>query len=55
MLVDLAVPFDPGVKFAFSDRKPVDVMRDWDAGLIAPSLDKVNDGVSSVMGDPDAG
>jgi len=55
MLVDLAVPFDPGVELAFADRKPVDEMRDRDAGLIAPFLDKVNDGVSCVMGDPDAG
>jgi len=55
MLVDLAVPFDPGVELAFANRKPVDVMSDRDVCLIAPFLDEVNDGVSCIMGNPDAG
>jgi hypothetical protein len=55
MLVDLAVSFDPGVELALADGKPADEMRNWDIGFPAPGLDKVNDGVSCVMGDPDAG
>ena len=55
MLVDLAISFDPGVKLALAYGKPTDEVRDRDIGLIAPFLDKVNDGVSCVMGDPDAG
>jgi hypothetical protein len=55
MLVDFAVSFDPGVELALADRKPVNVMRDRDVSLIAPFADKVNDGVSCIMGNPDAG
>jgi hypothetical protein len=55
MLVDFAVSFDPGVKLAFADRKPVNVMRDRDVSPIAPFLNKVNDGVSCIMGNPYAG
>jgi hypothetical protein len=55
MLVDLAVSFDPGIEFALADSKPADEMRDRDIGFIAPFPDKVNDGVSCVMGNPNAG
>jgi len=55
MLVDLAVSFDPGIELAFPDSKPANEMRDRDVCLIAPFLDKVNDGVSCVMGNPNAG
>ena len=55
MLVDLAVSFDPGVEFAFADRKPADEMRERNVSLIAPFPDKVNDGVSCIMGNPYAG
>lgn len=55
MLVDFAVPFDPGVELALADSKPVDEMRDRDVSPIVPFLNKVNDGVSCIMGNPDAG
>ncbi len=55
MLVNPAVAFDPCVEFALADGKPVDEMRDRDASLIVPFLDKVNDSVSRIMGNPDAG
>ncbi len=55
MFVDFAVPFDPGVKLALPDGKPGDEMRNRDIGFIAPCLDKVNYGVSGIMGNPDAG
>ena len=55
MLVDLAVPFDPGVELALAHGKPADEMRDRDTGLIAPFPDKVNQGVSRIVGNPDAG
>ena len=55
MLVDLAVPFDPGVELALADGKPSDKVRDRDVGFITPLLNKVNDGVSCIMGNPDAG
>jgi len=55
MLVDLAVSFDPGVEFALADSKPADEMRERDVSPIAPFLYKVNDSVSCIMGNPDAG
>jgi hypothetical protein len=55
MLVDLAVSFDPGIELALAYGKPPDEMRDRDVSLIAPLTDKVNDGVSCIMGNPDAG
>jgi hypothetical protein len=54
MLVDLAVPFDPGVELALADGKPSDEMRDRDVRFTAPCPDKVNNGVSRIMGNPDA-
>jgi hypothetical protein len=55
MLVGFAVPIDPGVKFALADRKPVDEPLDRDASLLVPRSGKVNNGVSCIMGNPDAG
>jgi hypothetical protein len=55
MLVNLAVAFDPCVEFALEDGKPADEMRDRDIGFIAPGPDKINYGVSRIMGNPDAG
>ena len=55
MLVDLAVSFDPGVELALADSKPADEMRDRDVGFVAPFPDKVNQGVSRIMGNPYAG
>ena len=55
MLIDLAVSFDPGVEFALADSKPADKMRDRYVSFIAPLTDKINDGVSCIMGNPDAG
>ena len=55
MLVDLAVSFDPCIKFALADSKPADVMRERDVSLVAPCADKVNNGVSCIMGNPYAG
>jgi len=55
MLVGFAVPVDPGVKLALADRQPVDEPLDRDAGLSVPCPGKVNNGVSRIMGNPDAG
>ena len=55
MLIDLAVSFDPGVELALADGNPGDKVRDRDIGFITPLLNKVNDSVSCVMGNPDAG
>lgn len=55
MLVDLAVPLDPVVEFAFPDGEPGDKARDRDLRLSAPLFGKVNNGVSRVVGNPDAG
>jgi hypothetical protein len=54
MLVDLAVSFDPGVELALADGEPGDEMDDRNLGLIAPCPDKVDYGVSRIMGNPDA-
>lgn len=55
MLVGFAVPVDPGVKLALADRQPVDEPLDRDAGLSVPCPGKVYNGVSRIMGNPDAG
>lgn len=55
MLVGLAIPIDPGVELALADAKPGYEPIDRYAGLIAPRLGKVNNGVSSIVGNPDAG
>jgi hypothetical protein len=55
MLVGFAVAVDPGVELALADRKPADEPLDRDIGLFAPGLGKVNNGVSRIMGNPDAG
>ena len=55
MLVGFAVPVYPGVELALADGKPVDEPIDRDVGLIAPCPGKINNGVSSIMGNPDAG
>ena len=55
MLVGFAVPVDPCVELALADGKPADEPIDRDASLIAPGLGKVNNGVSRIMGNPDAG
>jgi len=55
VLVGFAVPVDPGVKLALADRQPADEPLDRDAGLPVPCPAKVNNGVSRIMGNPDAG
>lgn len=55
MLVDLSVSFDPVVKLALADGKPGDKARDRDFSFDAPPFGKVNNGVSRIMGNPDAG
>jgi|GEM_PF-5781294 len=54
MLVDLAVPVDPGVKFALTDSYPGNKPSNRDVGLVAPGPDKINNGISRIMGNPDA-
>jgi len=55
MLVGFAVSVDPSVELALADSKPVDEPLDRDAGLPVPCSGKVYDGVSCIMGNPDAG
>ncbi len=55
MLVDLAVTFDPGVELALADGKPGDEVGDRYFRLPGPSVNEVNNGVSRIMGNPDAG
>jgi len=55
MLIGFAIPVDPSVKFALADRQPADEPLDRDAGLPVPCPGKVNNGVSRIMGNPDAG
>ena len=55
MLIGFAVSIDPGVELALADGKPADEPIDRDTGFIAPCSGKVNYGVSSIMGNPDAG
>lgn len=54
MLVDLAVSFDPVVELAFADGKPGDKARDRYFSFNAPPFGKIDDGVSRIMGNPDA-
>jgi hypothetical protein len=55
MLVGFAVPVDPSVKLALAYRQPADELLDRDTGLPVPCPGKVNNGVSRIMGNPDAG
>jgi hypothetical protein len=55
MLVGSAVPIDPGVEFALAYGEPANEPIDRDAGFIAPCSCKINDGVTGIMGNPDAG
>jgi len=55
MFVGFAVSMDPRVEFAFVDRKPPNEPFDRNLGFIAPCPSKVNNGVSCIMGNPDAG
>jgi len=55
MLVGFAVSIDPSVELALADSKPADESIDRNAGFIAPCSGKVNNGVTGIMGNPDAG
>jgi hypothetical protein len=55
MLVDFSVPLGPVVELAFADRKPGDKARDRNFGSSAPQVGEIDDGVSRIMGNPDAG
>jgi hypothetical protein len=54
MLIGLAVPIDPGVELALADGKPSDKSLERDVGLFRPGPGEINDGVSRIMGNPDA-
>jgi len=55
MLVGFAIPIDPSVKLALADREPADEPLDRDTCLPVPRSSKVYNGVSRIMGNPDAG
>ena len=55
MHVGFAVTKSPGVELALADGKPDDEPIDRDLGFIAPCPGKINNGVTSIMGNPDAG
>jgi len=55
VLVGFAVTVNPCVELAPADGKPVDEPIDRDVGLIAPCPGKINNGVTGIMGNPDAG
>jgi hypothetical protein len=55
MFVGFAIPVDPVVELALADCKPTDKLIDRNAGLIAPGSGKINNGVTGIMGNPDAG
>jgi hypothetical protein len=54
MLVDFSVSFEPVVKLAFADRDPGDKARDRNLGFSAPEVGEIDDGVTRIMGNPDA-
>jgi hypothetical protein len=54
VLIGFAVAVDPRVELALADSKPLDKPFDWDVGLSGPTPGEVNDGVSGIMGNPDA-
>ncbi len=55
MLIGLAVPVDPRVKLALADGEPVHEPFERDIGLSGPGPGEIDDGVSRIMGNPDAG
>ena len=55
VLIGLAVPVDPRVELALADGKPVHEPLHRDIGPSGPGPGEINDGVSRIMGNPDAG
>jgi len=55
MLVGFAVAINPRVEFALADGKPADKSFDRDVGLLRPCPGEIDNGVSRIMGNPDAG
>jgi len=55
VLIGLAVAVDPRMELALADGKPVDEPLERDIGLSGPGPGEINDGVSGIMGNPDAG
>jgi hypothetical protein len=55
MLVGFAVSIYPSVELALADGQPVNEAIDRDAGFVTPCPGKINNGVSCIVGNPDAG
>jgi hypothetical protein len=54
MLIGLSVTIHPRVEFALADRKPCNKHLHLDSRFFAPCSGEVNNGVSCIMGNPDA-
>ena len=54
MLIGFPVPVDPSVELTLADRKPFHEPLGWNVGLLGPDPGEINDGVSRIMGNPDA-
>src|SRR5262249_54084995 len=55
VLVGLAVAVLPRVPLAGGDADPEQEARDGDAGLVRAAVDKIDDGIAGVVGNPGAG
>src|SRR6202008_1460665 len=55
VLVDLAVAVLPEMPLGSGDADPQQEAGNGDAGLIGPAVDEVNDRVTGIVGNPDAG
>jgi hypothetical protein len=55
MLIGFAVAVDPRVELALADSEPLDEPLERDIGLSGPGPGEINDGVTGIMGNPDAG
>jgi hypothetical protein len=54
MLIGFAVAVDPRVELTLADCKPVNKPLQRDIGLSGPAPGEINDGVTGIMGNPDA-
>jgi len=54
VLVDFAITNSPIVELALSDPQPFHEVVTWQLGSLGPAVNVIDNGIASIMGDPDA-
>jgi hypothetical protein len=55
VLIDFAIAVNPSIKFAFCHSQPGDEALQGYLTFLTPKSDKINDGITDIMGNPAAG